>query len=58
MDTQLFWDKVSTKQRRIAEAAWKFPGASLKSVAHHIDGEWMYFAYELTRKDGALGLTE
>jgi retron-type reverse transcriptase len=56
MDTQIFWDKVSTKQRRIAEAARKFPGESLKSVAHHIDVEWMYCAYELTRKDGAVGI--
>jgi hypothetical protein len=25
-------------------------------VRHHIDGEWMYCAYELTRKDGAKGI--
>jgi group II intron reverse transcriptase/maturase len=56
MDTQIFWDKLSTKQRQIAEAARKYPGESLKSVAHHIDVEWMYCAYELTRKDGAKGI--
>jgi hypothetical protein len=32
MDTQIFWDKLSTKQRQIAEAARKYPGESLKSV--------------------------
>jgi group II intron reverse transcriptase/maturase len=56
MDTQIFWEKVSTKQRQIAEAARKYPGESLKSVAHHINVEWMYCAYELTRKDGAKGI--
>jgi retron-type reverse transcriptase len=25
-------------------------------VRHHIDVEWMYCAYELTRKDGAKGI--
>jgi retron-type reverse transcriptase len=56
MDTQIFWNKMSTKQRQIAEAARKHPGESLKSVAHHIDVEWMYCAYELTRRDGAKGI--
>jgi retron-type reverse transcriptase len=56
MDTQIFWDTLSTKQRRIAEAARKFSGESLKSVAHHIDVEWMYCAYELVRRDGAKGI--
>jgi hypothetical protein len=47
MDTRIFWDKLSTKQRQIASdrrsaAARKDPGESLKSVAHHIDVEWMY----------------
>ncbi|GHV29354.1 hypothetical protein AGMMS4952_14970 [Spirochaetia bacterium] len=26
------------------------------SMAHHIDVQWMYCAYELTRKDGAVGI--
>ncbi|MDR1444972.1 MAG: group II intron reverse transcriptase/maturase [Treponema sp.] len=47
---------MSTKQRRIAEAARKYRGESLKSVAHHIDVEWMYCAYELVRRDGAKGI--
>jgi len=56
MDSQKFWELVSTKQRQIAEACRKHVGASLTSVAHHIDVEWMYCAYEMTRKDGARGI--
>jgi hypothetical protein len=56
MNTQIFWDKMSTKQQRIAEVARKYPGVSLKSVAHHIDVGWLYCAYELTRRDGAKGI--
>jgi hypothetical protein len=26
------------------------------NVAHHIDAEWMYCAYEMTRKDGVKGI--
>jgi group II intron reverse transcriptase/maturase len=55
-DTQRFWDNMYTKQRRIAEAAEKYGGESLSSVAHHIDVQWMYCAYEWTRKDGAAGI--
>jgi len=55
-NTQEFWDNMYTKQRRIAEAAEKHSGQSLVSVAHHIDVQWMYCAYEWTRKDGAAGI--
>ena len=55
-DTQRFWDNMYTKQRRIAEAAEKHAGESLSSIAHHIDVEWMYCAYEWTRRDGAAGI--
>jgi len=55
-DTQGFWDDMYTKQQRIAEAAKKYAGKSLTNVAHHIDVEWMYCAYEWTRKDGAAGI--
>ena len=55
-NTQEFWDNMYTKQRRIAKAAEKHSGASLVSVAHHIDVNWMYCAYEWTRKDGAAGI--
>ncbi|HKL85704.1 MAG TPA: group II intron reverse transcriptase/maturase [Treponemataceae bacterium] len=56
MDSQKFWESVSTKQRRIAEIAQRYPEESLKSLAHHIDEQWLYCAYELTRKDGAKGI--
>ena len=55
-DTQRFWDNMYTKQRQIAKAAEKYAGESLSSVAHHIDAQWMYCAYEWTRKDGAAGV--
>jgi group II intron reverse transcriptase/maturase len=55
-DTQMYWDNMYTKQQRIAQAAGKYSGESLLSVAHHIDVEWMYCAYEWTRKDGAAGI--
>ena len=49
---------VSTKQRRIAELARIHPEVSFTSLAHHIDLEWLYEAYECTRKDGAVGVDE
>ena len=60
-DTQWFWDNMYTKQvepkvRRIAEAAEKYAGESLSSIAHNIDVQWLYCAYEWTRKDGAAGI--
>jgi len=55
-DTQIYWDNMYTKQHRIAQAAEKYAGQSLVSVAHHIDVEWMYCAYEWTRRDGAAGV--
>ena len=54
--TQEYWDNMYTKRRRIAEAAEKHAGKSLVSVAHHIDEQWMYCAYEWTRRDGAAGI--
>jgi len=54
--TQELWDNMYTKQQRIAKAAEKHAGESLVSVAHHIDVQWMYCAYELTRRDGAAGI--
>ena len=55
-DTQEFWDNMYTKQQRIAKAAEQHAGESLVSVAHHIDAQWMYCAYEWTRRDGAAGV--
>ena len=54
--TQELWETMYTKQRRIAAAAEKHAGKSLVSLAHHIDVQWMYCAYELTRRDGAAGI--
>ncbi len=47
---------VSTKRIRIAELAKKAPGMVMTTLAHHIDLQWMYEAYILTRKDGAVGV--
>lgn len=49
-------DRISTKQQRIATLARQMPGKALRSVAHHIDHEWMRAAYRQTRKDGAVGV--
>jgi RNA-directed DNA polymerase len=46
---------VSTKQRRIAELARTSPKMAFTSLNHHLDEEWLRYAYELTRKDGATG---
>lgn len=47
---------VLTKQRRIAELAKRYKGKPLTSLNHYLDEEWMRYAYELTRKDGAVGV--
>lgn len=47
---------VSTKRQRIAELAKQDPNRVLTSLAHHIDLPWMQAAYQLTRKDGAVGV--
>jgi len=47
---------VSTKQERIAELARQMPDKQLTSLSQHIDLNWMYEAYRLTRKDGAVGI--
>jgi group II intron reverse transcriptase/maturase len=49
-------DSVSTKQRRIAELARTSPAMSFTSLNHHLDEEWLRYAYDLTRKDGAPGI--
>lgn len=49
-------EDVCTKQRRIAELARRMPGVPLRTLAHHIDLEWLREAYERTRKDGATGV--
>jgi RNA-directed DNA polymerase len=48
-------DPVSTKRQRIAELARNCPDMAFTNLAHHIDLAWLRKAYELTRKDGAVG---
>jgi group II intron reverse transcriptase/maturase len=47
---------ISTKQERIAELAKRKPGEALRTLAHHIDIEWLREAFERTRKSGAAGI--
>lgn len=47
---------VSTKQRRIAELARTNPKMAFTSLNHYLDEEWLRHAYDLTRKDGAVGI--
>jgi len=47
---------VSTKLRRIAELAREAPDMVIRTLAHHIDMEFMREAYARTRKDGATGV--
>jgi hypothetical protein len=49
-------DSVSTKRQRIAELARNCPDMAVTNLAHHIDIAWLHKAYELTRKDGAVGV--
>ena len=49
-------DPVSTKRQRIAELARDCPDMAFTTLAHHIDIEWLRRAYDLTRKDGAVGV--
>ncbi|HZH76463.1 MAG TPA: group II intron reverse transcriptase/maturase, partial [Archangium sp.] len=47
---------MSTKQARIAQLARSCPAMVLTSLNHHLDEEWLRYAYEQTRKDGAAGI--
>jgi group II intron reverse transcriptase/maturase len=47
---------MSTRQQRIAELAKQSPQMGFTSLAHHIDSDWLYQAYQRTRKDGAVGV--
>jgi group II intron reverse transcriptase/maturase len=49
-------ENVSTKLDRIAKLAKRLPGATLTTLAQHIDIEWLREAYRRTRKDGAPGI--
>ena len=56
MEGALKPDSVSTKQERIASLARSNREMALTSLNHYIDYEWMHYAYECTRKDGAVGV--
>lgn len=47
---------ISTKLERIAKLSKDMPGVPLRTLAHHIDIDWLREAYRRTRKDGAAGV--
>lgn len=47
---------VSTKQERIAKLAAENPAMAFTSLNHYLDAQWLRYAYECTRKDGAVGV--
>ena len=49
-------DSVSTKQERIAKLAAQNPAMAFTSLNQYLDAEWLRYAYECTRKDGAVGV--
>jgi RNA-directed DNA polymerase len=49
-------ESVSTKQERIAKLAASNLAMAFTSLNHHLDAEWLRYAYECTRKDGAVGV--
>jgi len=49
-------ESVSTKQERIARLTRENPAIAFTSLNQYVDVEWMEYAYECTRKDGAVGV--
>ncbi len=49
-------DPVYTRLQRIAELAREDPKRAFRSLAHHIDVEFVQEAFRRTRKDGATGV--
>jgi len=49
---------VSTKQEHIAKLARDFPERAFFTLSQYIDYEWVWYAYDRTRKDGAVGVDE
>lgn len=47
---------ISTKQSRIANLARQVRGTGLRTLAHHMDLDWLAEAYRQTRKTGATGV--
>ena len=51
-------ENISTKLQRIAELARKAPQMAIRTLAHHIDVEFLRVAYQQTRKNGAVGVDD
>jgi RNA-directed DNA polymerase len=49
---------VSTKQEHIAKLARDYPERAFFTLSQYIDVEWVWYAYDQTRKDGAVGVDE
>jgi len=49
---------VSTKQEHIAKLARYYPERAFFALSQYIDFEWVWYAYDQTRKDGAVGVDE
>jgi len=49
-------ESVSTKQERKAKLAAANPAMAFTSLNQYLDAEWLRYAYECTRKDGAVGV--
>lgn len=49
-------DPISTRLQRIAKLAREAPTMAIRTLAHHIDVEFLRVAYQQTRKDGAPGV--
>jgi group II intron reverse transcriptase/maturase len=47
---------VFTKLERVAKQAREVPELKFRTLAHHIDIDWLKEAYRRTRKDGAAGV--
>ena len=51
-------ESISPRLRKIANQARQMPQAALRTLAHHIDIDFLHEAYRRTRKDGATGIDE
>jgi RNA-directed DNA polymerase len=49
---------VSTKQEHVAKLARDYPERAFFTLSQYIDVEWVWYAYDRTRKDGAVGVDE
>lgn len=49
---------VSTKQEHIAKMARDYPERAFFTLSQYIDIEWVWYAYDRTRKDGGVGVDE